>query len=66
MTKKDYILIAKTLVYSQLNNPPTTGHFIFNWLRNDFCEALKKENPKFNAKKFKEYIIKMLKKGRVE
>jgi hypothetical protein len=51
MTKKDYELIAKTL----LNTPIASGvDSLFTWGRTceDFARALGKENPRFNTVTF--------------
>lgn len=47
MTKKDYVLIAKTLKRSQF---PNNTYYIS--IVDDFATALKVENPRFDRNKF--------------
>ena len=59
MTKKDYILIAKVLNCWAWNEQGIvmSQNFLLG-ITETLCEALKQENPLFNADKFKEAVWK--------
>ena len=59
MSKKDYILIAKILkkhreIAVEYLEEPTMN--AIDAITADFCEALKKQNPKFDKEKFIKFI----------
>lgn len=54
MTKKDYVLIARTLndnrpLHGKPNNPDL---FLYNRLAADFADALAAQNPRFDRARF--------------
>lgn len=59
MTKKDYIIIAEVLRHCInvsawcFDNTDDQDHII-----DEFAKAMKRDNPRFNYKRFKDYIIK--------
>ena len=58
MTKKDYELIAEVIRRAKWLLETEDESILLLSITNDFINALKKENPKFDKIKFNEYINK--------
>lgn len=58
MTKKDYELITEAIRYSRdtVGTQPQSANSVIDWVVAGLCQAFKRNDPKFQSKKFWEQV----------